>query len=57
MPLEAFTGTAEVAQFLGKPESWIYDNARRLGIPRYKIGNQYRYKLSEVESWMEGQHE
>jgi excisionase family DNA binding protein len=49
---EALATTAEVAAYLSKPESWIHDNAGRLEIPRFKVGTQYRYRLSEVEAWV-----
>lgn len=51
---EPFVGTREVAAFLGKPVSYVYEHAGRLGIPRYKLGNQWRYLLSEVEDWLRG---
>jgi predicted DNA-binding transcriptional regulator AlpA len=51
-PLEGFVGTEEVAAFLGKPASWLYNRAEALNIPRYKIGLQYRYRLSEVAEWV-----
>ena len=51
--VEPFVGTEEVAAFLGKPPSWIYNRAERLGIPRYRVGLQYRYRLSEVAAWVE----
>lgn len=53
--LESFVSTAEVAEFLNKPESWVYANAGPLGLPRYRLGNQWRYRLSEVADWMAAQ--
>lgn len=50
---EPLATTAEVAAYLNKPESWVYDNAARLDIPRFKVGAHYRYRLSEVERWVE----
>lgn len=50
---EPLATTAEVAAFLKKPESWVYDNAARLELPRFKVGNQYRYRISEIEAWVE----
>lgn len=52
---EPFVGTKEAAEFLGKPRSWLFNNAERLGVPRYQIGNQWRYRLSEVAAWVESQ--
>lgn len=56
-PAEPYSTTAEVAVYLNKPESWVYDNAGPLGLPRYKLGKQYRYRLSEVAAWMDGKRD
>lgn len=50
---EPFVDTAAVAEFLGKPRSWIHNNAARLGIPRRRVGNHWRFRLSEVAAWVE----
>lgn len=51
--VEPFVTTEDVAEFLGKPPSWLYNRAERLGVPRYRVGLQYRYRLSEVAAWVE----
>ena len=51
--LEPWVTTADVAAYLKKPKSWVYDNGHR--IPRYKIGATYRYRLSQVAAWVESQ--
>lgn len=53
--IEHFATTEDVAEYLSKPRSWVHDNAARLGIPRYKVGNHYRYRLSEVAAWADRQ--
>jgi len=50
---EPFVSTEDVAAFLGKPPSWLYNRADRLNIPRYRVGQQLRYRLSEVAQWVE----
>jgi len=50
---ETYATTEEVAAFLNKPQSWVFQNAGPRGIPRYKVGNQWRYRLSEVAAWVE----
>lgn len=50
---EPWVTTAEVAAHLGKRLSWVYDNGHLM--PRYKIGAHYRYRLSEVDRWVESQ--
>lgn len=47
--------TKEAADLLGKPVSWMNHEAGRLGIPRYKIGNQWRYRHSELDQWIDRQ--
>lgn len=51
--LERYATTEEVADFLNKPVTWVYNNAARHDIPRYRVGNQWRYRLSEVAAWVE----
>jgi hypothetical protein len=41
-----------VAEYLCKKPAWLYENADRLGIPRVRLGNQWRYKISAVEAWL-----
>jgi hypothetical protein len=53
--LEPFVTSEQVAEFLGKPVSWIHNNAGRLGIPRARLGNHWRYRLSDVSDWLERQ--
>ena len=47
----------ELARWLRKPKSWVYNRLNDLGIPHYKIGNHLRFKRSEVEAWLDGQRE
>lgn len=49
---EPFVGIREAASFLGKPSSWLYNRAERLGIPRYRVGQQLRFRLSELAEWV-----
>lgn len=51
--VEPFVTTEEAAEFLGKPKSWIHNNAARLGMPRRRLGNQWRFRLSEISEWVE----
>lgn len=49
--LEPWVGTREVAAHLGQTERWVRHYAPAM--PHYKIGREYRFKLSEVEVWIE----
>lgn len=53
--LEAFVDTDEAARFLGKPRSWLHQRGGPMGVPRYKIGNVWRYRLSELDGWVRQQ--
>jgi predicted DNA-binding transcriptional regulator AlpA len=39
----------ELAHFLRKPKSWVYDNYRDL-FPYYKIGRQVRFDPQEIRA-------
>lgn len=51
---EPFVDLQTVADFLGKDRDWLYSNQARLGIPRVRLGRHFRYRISEVVAWMEG---
>ncbi len=46
----------EAAAHLNVSTSYLYQKGDSVGIPRYKIGNKFRYKLSELDSWVMGQN-
>jgi excisionase family DNA binding protein len=41
----------ELATYLQKPKSWVYDNAHE--IPHMRVGREYRFRASEVNAWLE----
>jgi excisionase family DNA binding protein len=46
----------EVAQFLKVPVSWVYDRTRRRGrerLPYIKVGKYLRFRLSDLEAYLE----
>ena len=43
----------ELADHLRVPLSWVHDNVRRRGIPHFKVGRHLRFRLHEVEDWIE----
>lgn len=51
----ALISQQEAADYLHKPVSWLYHEARKHGIPRYKIGAQWRYRLVELDAWIDQQ--
>ena len=42
-----------VADLLGVPRSWVYDNYRSLGIPALKLGAHLRFRRDAVVVWAE----
>ena len=51
--MERLLTTDEIAEYLAKPRSWIDQNAEKIGIPRVKLGNHFRYRLADVDSWLD----
>ena len=46
---------SEVAEYLGKPLSWVYGNWKTEGIPFKRIGNQLRCRPNDLELWIDSQ--
>ena len=45
----------EAAAHLKVSTSYLYQKGDTVGVPRYKIGNKFRYKLSELDAWVKSQ--
>lgn len=43
---------AEVAELLGVPVSWVYEQSRRGRIPTVTLGRYRRYRREAIESWV-----
>jgi hypothetical protein len=41
-----------VAEFLGVSYKWLERNGEVKGIPRRRVGDRWRYRLSEVSAWV-----
>ena len=53
---EALLTVHEVAEFLRVPASWVYECTRRHGrdrLPHVKIGKYLRFRLSDLETYLE----
>lgn len=45
--------TAEqVAEMLGVPKSWVYEQSRRGAIPTVTLGRYRRFRLEAIEEWI-----
>ncbi|MGW9169967.1 helix-turn-helix domain-containing protein [Streptomyces decoyicus] len=42
-----------LANFLGKPVSWVYDNHEKQAIPSFRVGQQLRFWPREIKAWLE----
>lgn len=43
---------AEVAELLGVPVSWVYQQSRRGRIPTVTLGRYRRYRRGAIEEWI-----
>ena len=43
------------AAHLNVSTSYLYQKGDSVGVPRYKIGNKFRYKLSDLDTWVQSQ--
>jgi len=49
--------TKGVAALLSRSPHWVHMNAKRLGIPRYRLGGTWVYEEDQVAAWFETQKE
>jgi hypothetical protein len=49
--------TKGVAALLSRSPHWVHMNAKRLGIPRYRLGGTWVYDEGQVLAWFESQKE
>jgi len=49
--------TKGVAALLSRSPHWVHMNAKRLGIPRYRLGGSWVYEEEQVLAWFESQKE
>lgn len=49
--LEKWVGTAELAEHLGRTPRWVREYAPAM--PHHRIGKSYRFRISEVERWID----
>jgi excisionase family DNA binding protein len=45
----------EVAEYLGVSTDTLYSHLREWGIPAFKLGNNWRFKKTLLDQWMEEQ--
>jgi hypothetical protein len=52
--VEKWVDSKVAANHLDKDSKWLTNNVQRLRIPHSFVGRQYRFKLSELDSWANG---
>lgn len=50
---DALLRAPEVAQLLGVPTSWVYEQSRLGRIPTVTLGRYRRYRRAAIEAWIE----
>ena len=50
---ERLLTASEVAELLAVPVSWVRESTRSGAIPHIKLGRYRRYRLADVEAWLE----
>ena len=53
--MESLVDVKKLEEVYGTPRSWWYTAAEDGKVPSYKLGKYRRFRISEVESWLEGQ--
>jgi excisionase family DNA binding protein len=43
----------QVAQILGVPKTWVYEQSRNGRIPTVTLGRYRRYRAESIEAWVE----
>ncbi len=52
--LEPFIGVRELAVYVGVPEQTIYSwKARGKAPPAYRVGKYLKFRVSDIEEWLE----
>lgn len=55
--MNEFIDASALGGMIGRSRRWVYAEQERLKIPRYRFGREYRYRLSDIEVWIEQQAE
>jgi excisionase family DNA binding protein len=55
LPMERWSSVEEVTEHLGVGRDTIYRWIERKGLPAHRIGRLWKFKLSEVDSWVRAQ--
>jgi excisionase family DNA binding protein len=51
---ERLLTSRELADLLGFSPAWVQDQFEAGKLPGFRVGGRLRFRLSEVEAWLEG---
>ena len=51
--IEKWVNLEEIAAHLGLSKDTIRNYIKKDQIPHYRIGKQYKFKISEIDAWIE----
>jgi excisionase family DNA binding protein len=54
---ERWIKTEEAAEYLSVSTSYLYQKGPAVGLPRVRLGDGYRYRMSDLDAWMLGKSE
>ena len=54
---ERLVGVKELKKRFGPPASWWYEQSENGDVPSYKLGKYRKFRLSEVEAWIQEQRQ
>ena len=44
----------QAAKYLSVSRSYLYQRGTLIGVPRVKLGNSFRYRISDLDAWLLG---
>jgi excisionase family DNA binding protein len=55
--MEPMVDVKKLEEIYGNPRSWWYAAAEAGRVPSYRIGKYRKFRISEVEAWIEAQRQ
>jgi hypothetical protein len=55
--MEPMVDVKKLAELYGNPCSWWYQAAESGLVPSYRIGKYRKFRVSEIETWLEAQRQ
>jgi predicted DNA-binding transcriptional regulator AlpA len=55
--VEPLVTTRQLAELWCQTPRWVLRMGQEQGLPRYLLGSSLRYRISEVEAWLQQHHD